>query len=147
MVTYPDPNLEEDIFDVGTEASGTDIVQPENIGRVATGTGTGVNTMPTSLPGSIFTNLPDPGPAPELNLMQFLLNREEFANLVTPKAKTEAELDAMFPTPSYKSDKYLALAKAGLALMRPTVGGRIAPAIAGAGTQLLNEVGLSLIHI
>ena len=89
MVTYPDPNLEEDIFDVGTEASGTDIVQPENIGRVSTGTGTGVNTMPTSLPGSIFTNLPDPGPAPELNLMQFLLNREEFANLVTPKAKTK----------------------------------------------------------
>jgi len=141
MVTYPDPNLEDDIFDVGTESSGTDIVQPENIGRVTTGTGSGVNTMPTNLPASIFTNLPEPGPEPELNLLQFLLNREEFANLVTPKAKTKEELDAMFPTPSYKSDKYLALAKAGLALMRPTVGGRIAPAIAGAGTQLLNEVG------
>ena len=49
MVTYPDPNLEDDIFDVGTESSGTDIVQPENIGRVTTGTGAGVNTMPTTL--------------------------------------------------------------------------------------------------
>ena len=141
MVTYPDPNLEDDIFDVGTESSGTDIVNPQNTDFVNVETASGVNRMPTNLPGSIFTNLPDPGPAPELNLMQFLLNREEFANLVTPKAKTKEELDAMFPTPSYKSDKYLALAKAGLALMRPTVGGRIAPAIAGAGTQLLNEVG------
>ena len=141
MVTYPDPNLEDDIFDVGTESSGTDIVNPQNTDFVNVETASGVNRMPTTLPGSIFTNLPDPGPAPELNLMQFLLNREEFANLVTPKAKTKEELDAMFPTPSYKSDKYLALAKAGLALMKPTVGGRIAPAIAGAGTQLLNEVG------
>ena len=141
MVTYPDPNLEDDIFDVGTEGSGTDIVNPQNTDFVNVETASGVNRMPTNLPGSIFTNLPDPGPAPELNLMQFLLNREEFANLVTPKAKTKEELDAMFPTPSYKSDKYLALAKAGLALMKPTVGGRVAPAIAGAGTQLLNEVG------
>ena len=80
MVTYPDPNLEEDIFDVGTEGSGTDIVQPENIGRVTTNTGSGVNTMPTTLPGSIFTNLPDPGPAPELNLLPLLLDREAFSD-------------------------------------------------------------------
>ena len=100
MVTYPDPNLEDDIFDVGTEGSGTDIVNPQNTDFVNVETASGVNRMPTNLPGSIFTNLPDPGPAPELNLMQFLLNREEFANLVTPKAKTKEELDAMFPTPS-----------------------------------------------
>jgi len=141
MVTYPDPNLEDDIFDVGTESSGTDIVNPQNTNFVNVETASGVNRMPTTLPGSIFTNLPDPGPAPELNLLPLLLDREAFADLVTGKAKTKEELDAMFPTPSYKSDKYLALAKAGLALMRPTVGGRIAPAIAGAGTQLLNEVG------
>ena len=66
MVTYPDPNLEDDIFDVGTEGSGTDIVNPQNTDFVNVETASGVNRMPTNLPGSIFTNLPDPGPAPEL---------------------------------------------------------------------------------
>ena len=56
MVTYPDPNLEDDIFDVGTEASGTDTCAARKYRQSSTGTGTGVNTM-TSLPGSIFTNL------------------------------------------------------------------------------------------
>jgi len=129
MVTYPDPNLEEDIFDTSADA-GSDI---------AVNTGD-INRMPTTLPGSMFQMPEKPANIGSLDLTPAMVNMENFATMFTQPAKTEAELNAMFPDASYKSDKYLALAKAGLALMQPTIGGRIAPSIANAGTGLLNDV-------
>jgi len=130
--TYPEPNLEEDIFDLSTDNSGSDISN-----TVATGD---MNRMPTTLPGSMFQMPAKPENIGPLDLTPAMVNMQSFATMFTQPAKTEAELAAMFPDASYKSDKYLALAKAGLALMQPTVGGRIAPAIANAGTGLLNDV-------
>ena len=126
MATYTDPNLEEDIFDTSVEDN-----------RVVTGD---INRMPTTLPGNILKLPPKPEPVADLDLTEAMLNMEGFATMFTQAPKTEAELAAMFPETSYKSDKYLALAKAGLALMQPTIGGRIAPSIANAGTSLLNDV-------
>ena len=126
MVTYTDPNLEEDIFDTAVEDN-----------PIVTGDR---NRMPTTLPGSMFQMPPKPETIAPLDLTSAMVNMENFAKMFTQPAKTEAELAAMFPETSYKSDKYLALAKAGLALMQPTIGGRIAPAIANAGTGLLNDV-------
>jgi len=130
--TYPEPNLEEDIFDLSTDNSGSDISN-----TVATGD---MNRMPTTLPGSMFQMPAKPENIGPLDLTPAMVNMQSFATMFTQPAKTEAELAAMFPDASNKSDKYLALAKAGLALMQPTVGGRIAPAIANAGTGLLNDV-------
>ena len=127
--TYSDPNLEEDIFDTSADA-GSDI---------AVNTGD-INRMPTTLPGSMFQMPAKPENIGPLDLTPAMVNMEKFATMFTQPAKTEAELAAMFPDASYKSDKYLALAKAGLALMQPTIGGRIAPSIANAGTGLLNDV-------
>tara|TARA_R110001599_G_scaffold90202_1_gene237982 strand:+ start:2215 stop:3957 length:1743 start_codon:yes stop_codon:yes gene_type:complete len=127
--TYSDPNLEEDIFDTSADA-GSDI---------AVNTGD-INRMPTTLPGSMFQMPEKPANIGSLDLTPAMVNMENFATMFTQPAKTEAELNAMFPDASYKSDKYLALAKAGLALMQPTIGGRIAPSIANAGTGLLNDV-------
>ena len=127
--TYSDPNLEEDIFDTSADA-GSDI---------AVNTGD-INRMPTTLPGSMFQMPEKPANIGPLDLTPAMVNMENFATMFTQPAKTEAELNAMFPDASYKSDKYLALAKAGLALMQPTIGGRIAPSIANAGTGLLNDV-------
>jgi len=127
--TYSDPNLEEDIFDTAADASG----------NIAVNTGD-INRMPTTLPGSMFEMPAKPENIGPLDLTPAMVNMESFATMFTQPAKTEAELAAMFPDASYKSDKYLALAKAGLALMQPTIGGRIAPAIANAGTGLLNDV-------
>jgi len=129
MVTYPDPNLEEDIFDTSADAGGDFAVNTGDINR-----------MPTTLPGSMFQMPAKPENIGPLDLTPAMVNMEKFATMFTQPAKTEAELAAMFPDASYKSDKYLALAKAGLALMQPTIGGRIAPAIANAGTGLLNDV-------
>ena len=47
-----------------------------------------------------------------LDLTQAMVNMQNFATMFTLPEKTEAELAAMFPDTSYKSDKYLALAKA-----------------------------------
>ena len=129
MATYSDPNLEEDIFDTAADA-GSDF---------AVNTGD-INRMPTTLPGSMFEMPAKPENIGPLDLTPAMVNMEKFATMFTQPAKTEAELAAMFPDASYKSDKYLALAKAGLALMQPTIGGRIAPSIANAGTGLLNDV-------
>ena len=97
--------------------------------------------MPTELPADIFT-LPDkPGVVPPLDLSALLLDRDVFAETFGAPQKTKEELDAMFPDADYKSDKYLALAKAGLALMQPTLGGKIAPAISQAGISLVNDMG------
>ena len=126
MVTYSDPNLEEDIFDTAVEDN-----------PVTTGD---INRMPTTLPGSMFQMPDKPETLKPLDLTGAMLNMDAYATMFTQPKKTEAELAAMFPETSYKSDKYLALAKAGLALMQPTIGGRIAPSIANAGTQLLNDV-------
>ena len=127
--TYSDPNLEEDIFDTAADATSD----------IAVNTGD-INRMPTTLPGSIFEMPEKPATIGPLDLTPAMVNMENFATMFTQPAKTEAELNAMFPDTSYKSDKYLALAKAGLALMQQTIGGRIAPAIANAGTGLLNDV-------
>ena len=97
--------------------------------------------MPTTLPGSIFSLPPVPGNVAPLDLSALLIDRDAFAEEFGTPAKTKEELDAMFPDADYKSDKYLALAKAGLALMQPTIGGRIAPSIANAGTSLVNDMG------
>ena len=129
MVKYSDPNLEEDIFDTSVDA-GSDF---------AVNTGD-INRMPTTLPGSMFQMPAKPENIGPLDLTPALVKMENFATTFPLPAKTEAELAAMFPDASYKSDKYLALAKAGLALMQPTIGGRIAPSIANAGTSLLNDV-------
>jgi len=130
--TYPDPNLEEDIFDLSTDNSGSDISN-----TIVTGD---INRMPTTLPGNMLQMPAKPENIGPLDLTPAMVNMENFATTFTLPAKTEAELAAMFPDTSYKSDKYLALAKAGLALMQPTIGGRIAPSIANAGTGLLNDV-------
>ena len=129
MATYSDPNLEEDIFDTAADSGGD----------IAVNTGD-INRMPNTLPGSIFQMPEKPATIGPLDLTPAMVNMENFATMFTQPAKTEAELNAMFPDTSYKSDKYLALAKAGLALMQPTIGGRIAPSIANAGTGLLNDV-------
>ena len=50
MVTYTDPNLEEDIFDLSTDNSGSDVSN-----TVVTGD---INRMPTTLPGSML-QMPD----------------------------------------------------------------------------------------
>ena len=96
--------------------------------------------MPTSLPGSLFSVPEKPGTLAPLDLTPLLYDDEAFATRYGLPAKTKEELDAMFPDTDYTSEKYLALAKAGLALMQPTVGGKISPAIANAGTQLVNDV-------
>jgi hypothetical protein len=131
MATYSDPNLEEDIFNTAADPD-------SNVG-IAVETGE-INRMPTTLPGSLLTMPQKPETLPPLDLTDAMLNMDAYATMFTQAPKTEEELAAMFPDTSYKSDKYLALAKAGLALMQPTIGGRIAPSIANAGTGLLNDV-------
>ena len=99
------------------------------------------NNMPTTLPSSIFDLPVKPSPVSPLDLTALLVDRQAFADEFSTTPKTKEELEAMFPQADYKSDKYLALAKAGLALMQPTIGGRIAPAISQAGTSLVNDMG------
>ena len=70
-----------------------------------------------------------------------LTNEAWFAETFTGDRKTEEELAAMYPETDYGDDKWYALAKAGFALMQPTIGGSVAPSIANAGTQLLNDMG------
>ena len=142
MVTYTDPNLEEDIFDTETEKSGTDLPNPQNVGRISVPENVaGQKTMPTSLPSSLFTLPEKPGPAPQVDVSSLLINKEIFADLFSPDTKTAAELNEMFPKTDLTGDKYFALAKAGLALMQPQLGGAIGPSIANAGASLLNDMG------
>jgi uncharacterized membrane protein len=84
----------------------------------------------------------------------------QFANQVNPaefaaqaetlqparsRQEIAAEYDALYAdepaeAPDYSFEKNLALARAGLALMQPTVGGTIAPSIAKAGDQFVQDV-------
>ena len=105
--TYTDPILEEDIFDTGVDSSGSDFSN-----TVATGD---INRMPTTLTGGMFQMPDKPETLKPLDLTPAMLNMDAYATMFTMPRKTEAELAAMFPQKSYKSDKYLALAKAGLA--------------------------------
>lgn len=99
------------------------------------------NQMPRQLPGHLFKTPERPADLAPLDLSSLLLDRDIFAETFSAPAKTTEELEAMFPKEDYADEKWLAIAKAGLALMQPTIGGQIAPAISNAGTQLLNEVG------
>ena len=99
------------------------------------------NQMPKNLPGHLFTTPEKPAALAPLDLSSLLLDRDIFAETFSAPAKTTEELEAMFPKEDYSDEKWMAIAKAGLALMQPTIGGQIAPAISNAGTQLLNEVG------
>ena len=93
--TYSDPNLEEDIFDTAADATSD----------IAVNTGD-INRMPNTLPGSIFEMPEKPATIGPLDLTPAMVNMESFATMFTQPAKTEAELNAMFPDTSYKSDKY-----------------------------------------
>ena len=118
----------EDIFeDEETVTTGADLNQTP--------------TMPTQLPGSLFQTAEKPGDIPELDVQDLLTNEAWFAETFTRPKKTEEELAAMYPETDYGDDKWYALAKAGFALMQPTIGGSVAPSIANAGTQLLNDMG------
>jgi len=99
------------------------------------------NQMPKNLPGRLFKTPEKPEDLAPLDLSSLLLDRDIFAETFSAPAKTTEELEAMFPKEDYSDEKWMAIAKAGLALMQPTIGGQIAPAISNAGTQLLNEVG------
>jgi hypothetical protein len=99
------------------------------------------NQMPKNLPGHLFKTPERPADLAPLDLSSLLLDRDIFAETFSAPAKTTEELEAMFPKEDYSDEKWMAIAKAGLALMQPTIGGQIAPAISNAGTQLLNEVG------
>ena len=99
------------------------------------------NQMPKTLPGHLFKTPEQPADLAPLDLSSLLLDRDIFAETFAAPAKTTEELEAMFPKEDYSDEKWMAIAKAGLALMQPTIGGQIAPAISNAGTQLLNEVG------
>ena len=99
------------------------------------------NQMPKTLPGHLFKTPERPADLDPLDLSSLLLDRDLFAEEFAAPVKTTEELEAMFPKEDYADEKWLAIAKAGLALMQPTIGGQIAPAISNAGTQLLNEVG------
>ena len=98
-------------------------------------------SLARTLPGTFFREPEEPADLIPIDYSGMILDSTLYADRFTPKVKTEKELEAMFPNTSFKSDKYRALAKAGLALMQPTINGSVAPAIANAGTQLLNEVG------
>ena len=118
----------EDIFeDEETVTTGADLNQTP--------------TMPTTIPGSMFQTPVKPGATPELDVQDLLTNEAWFAETFTRPKKTEEELAAMYPETDYGDDKWYALAKAGFALMQPTIGGSVAPSIANAGTQLLNDMG------
>ena len=83
-----------------------------------------------------FANQVDPAEfAAQAELLQPARSRQEIA----------AEYDALYAdepaeAPNYSFEKNLALARAGLALMQPTVGGTIAPSIARAGDQFVQDV-------
>ena len=94
--TYPDPNLEEDIFDLSTDNSGSDISN-----TVVTGD---INRMPTTLPGTMLQMPAKPENIGPLDLTPAMVNMQNFATMFTLPEKTEAELAAMFPDASYKSD-------------------------------------------
>ena len=53
---------------------------------------------------------------------------------------TNEQIDRMFQTTDFLSQKKLALAQFGFGLMRPTEGGRIGAAIAPAGAQLAQDL-------
>ena len=97
------------------------------------------NNMPTELPSSLFPTMEKPDALEPMDLSGAYLDINTYGDTLGYKAKTAEELDAMFPKQNFKGDKWLAVAKAGLALMQPTIGGQIAPAISNAGTQLLND--------
>jgi hypothetical protein len=124
MVTRPDQQVGmEDIFEDNT------ITIPEN------------KRMPTNLPGSLLKTPDMPPDMPAFDISDMLVNRDNFAEAFTPDKLTAEELNELFPKQDYKSDKYFALAKAGLALMQPQLGGAIGPAISNAGAVLLNDIG------
>jgi len=125
MVTRPDQQVGvEDIF----EENNTIAVPP-------------TNQMPTTLPGSLLKTPEKPPVLPPMDVSDLLVNRDNFAEAFTPDKLTAEELNDLFPKQDYKSDKYFALAKAGLALMQPQLGGAIGPAISNAGAVLLNDIG------
>lgn len=97
------------------------------------------NNMPKELPASVFPTMEKPDVLEALDLSGAYLDIDTYGDTLGYKAKTAEELDAMFPKQDFKGEKWMAVAKAGLALMQPTIGGQIAPAISNAGTQLLNE--------
>ena len=124
MVTRPDQQVGmEDIFEENT------ITIPEN------------KRMPTNLPGSLLKTPEMPPEMPAFDISDLLVNRDNFAEVFSPAKLTTEELNELFPKQDYKSDKYFALAKAGLALMQPQLGGAIGPAISNAGAVLLNDIG------
>jgi hypothetical protein len=128
MVQYQggDPII-EDVFEENT---------PENTITVPP-----TKQMPTQLPGSLFAAPERPPELPPLDVSQLLVNREIMSEMFTPDKKTAEELNEMFPKTDLTGDKYFALAKAGLALMQPQLGGAIGPSIANAGASLLNDMG------
>ena len=95
--------------------------------------------MPTKLPTSVFPTMEKPDVLAPLDLSALYQDINTYGDTLGYKAKTAEELDAMFPKQDFKGEKWMAVAKAGLALMQPTIGGQIAPAISNAGTQLLND--------
>ena len=97
------------------------------------------NNMPTKLPTSVFPTMEKPDVLAPLDLSALYQDINTYGDTLGYKAKTAEELDAMFPKQDFKGEKWMAVAKAGLALMQPTIGGQIAPAISNAGTQLLND--------
>ena len=105
----------EDIFEEDEVVSGADLNQTP--------------TMPTKLPSSMFQQPVRPGAVPELDVQDLLTNEAWFAETFTRPKKTEEELAAMYPETDYGDDKWYALAKAGFALMQPTIGGAVAPSI------------------
>jgi len=73
--------------------------------------------------------------------------QEAMRELVPTRSTTDiaAEYDRLYAdepeeAPNYGFEKNLALARAGLALMQPTVGGTIAPSIAKAGDAFIQDV-------
>jgi len=97
------------------------------------------NNMPTELPSDVFPTMEKPDVLAPLDLSALYQDIDTYGDTLGYKAKTAEELDAMFPKQNFTGEKWMAVAKAGLALMQPTLGGQIAPAISNAGTQLLND--------
>ena len=101
--------------------------------------------MPDTLPGTLFNTPAKPEIMPALYddpmFAQLLVNKEAFADQFSSPKMTSEELEEMFPKTDLTSEKWFAFAKAGLQMMQPTMGGAIAPSIAAAGTNLLNDIG------
>ena len=130
MVTYPDPNLEDDIFSL-TETDS------ENVSTISDSK----SSFPSVLPSTFFPDKPTlSGVSAMEQFLPLMLDEESYLKKFATPTMTDEQIEKAFAVDDGSDLRNMAIAKLGFSLLQPTEGGRIGPAIAQAGQTLTNDL-------